>query len=57
MAIFDSIDWGVLTPSPQRRQIDDAVFDALGLTVCERDEVYEGVNELVNNRIRRAGSV
>ena len=50
-------DWEVLKPSPERRKIDDAVFDALGLTQGERDAVYEGVTELVENRLRRARSV
>ena len=51
---FDSADWDVLTPSPARRQIDDAVFDALGLTAGDREAVYEGVNELVRNRKAKA---
>ncbi len=37
-------------------QFDDAVFDALSLTQGERDAVYEGVTELVENRLRRARS-
>ena len=49
--------WDVLRPSPARRQIDEAVFDALGLTTGEREAVYEGVSELVTNRKRRARSV
>ena len=55
--IFSTMDWDVLKPSPARRQIDDAVFDALGLTAGEREAVYEGVSELVTNRKRRARSV
>ena len=55
--IFRSTDWDVLSPSPERRLIDDAVFDVLGLTQGERDGVYEGVRELVQNRKRRAKSV
>ena len=51
------LSWDVLTPSPERRLIDDAVFDMLGLTQGERDGVYEGVTELVENRLRRARSV
>ena len=54
---FDSEDWDVLSPSRERRLIDDAVFDVLGLTQGERDGVYEGVRELVENRKRRARSV
>ena len=55
-ALLKSADWDVLDPSPARRKIDDAVFDALSLTQGERDAVYEGVTELVENRLRRAGS-
>ena len=47
----------VLTPSEARREVDEAVYEALGLTAGERDAVYEGVRELVGNRRRRAGSV
>ena len=54
---FNAADWDVLTPAAARRHIDGAVFDALGLTAGERDAVYEGVTELVQNRRRRAGSV
>ena len=31
-AIFASSDWDALTPSPERRELDAAVFDALRLT-------------------------
>ena len=55
--IFQTEDWEVLSPSPERRLIDDAVFDVLGLTQGEQDAVYEGVTELVENRLRRARSV
>ena len=57
VAAFATTDWDVLHPSPERKQIDDAVFDVLGLTTGERDAVYEGVIELVENRKRRARSV
>ncbi len=46
-AVFNAADWDVLTPSAARRRIDDAVFDALGLTAGEREGVYAGVTELV----------
>lgn len=49
-------NWDVLTPSPERRKIDAAVFDTLGLTTGEREAVYEGVHELVQNRIAKAAS-
>ncbi len=55
--IFRSSEWDVLTPSDERRQIDNAVFDVLDLTQGERDAVYEGVTELVKNRRRQAQSV
>ena len=57
VGIFASTDWDVLTPSAERLQIDAAVFDVLGLSQGERDAVYEGVTELVENRLRRARSV
>ena len=57
VSLFRTTDWNVLSPSPERRLIDDAVFDVLGLTQGERDGVYEGVRELVENRMRRARSV
>ena len=47
-------DWDVLSPSPERRQIDDAVFDALDLSQDKRVAVYEGMIELAENRRRRA---
>lgn len=39
--------------SPARREIGDAVFEALSLTQGEREAVYEGVRELVGNRLER----
>ena len=56
-SVFNATDWDVLTPSAARRHIDGAVFDALGLTPAERQAVYAGVTELVENRRRRARSV
>ena len=55
--VFNAADWDVLTPSAARRHIDDAVYDALGLTPDERAAVHAGVTELVANRKRRAGSI
>ena len=52
-----STDWNVLRPSVARRQIDNAIFDILGLTPGERDGVYEAVVNLLGNRKQRAGSV
>jgi hypothetical protein len=44
-------------PLPDRKALDDVVFDALGLTEAERKEVYWAVCELVQNRLRKAKSV
>ena len=54
---FNAADWDVLNPSAARRHIDDGVFEALGLTAGEREAVYAGVTELVENRRRRARSL
>ncbi len=54
---LSSTDWDVLNPSPARRALDNAVFDAVGLTQGERDAVHEAVVELVENRLRKAKSV
>ncbi|MCX7944137.1 MAG: hypothetical protein N2746_06475 [Deltaproteobacteria bacterium] len=40
-----------------RKVLDDIVFDALGLTEEERNEVYWAVAELVKNRLGKARSV
>ena len=42
---------------PDRKALDDIVFDALGLTEEERKEVYWAVAELVQNRLKKAKSV
>jgi len=44
-------------PLPDRKVLDDIVFDVLGLTQAERDEVYWAVCELVKNRLEKARSV
>lgn len=44
-------------PLPDRKRLDDIVFDALGLTANERKEVYWSVCELVKNRLDKADSV
>jgi len=43
-------------PLPDRKALDDIVFDALGLTEEERKEVYWAVAELVQNRLKKAKS-
>lgn len=44
-------------PLPDRKALDDIVFDALGLTEEERKEVYRAVCQLVWDRISKAKSV
>jgi len=46
-----------LLPLPDRKALDDIVFDALGLTEEVRKEVYWAVVELVKNRLDKARSV
>ncbi len=50
LSIFDEIH------QPDRRALDSIIFDALGLTQGERDGVYEGVIQLVTNRLQKAKS-
>ncbi len=44
-------------PLPDRKALDDIVFDALGLTEEDRKEVYWAVAELVKTRLEKARSV
>ncbi|MBN2395506.1 MAG: Eco57I restriction-modification methylase domain-containing protein [Candidatus Atribacteria bacterium] len=44
-------------PLSDRKELDNIVFDALGLTEDERNEVYRAVCRLVWNRISKARSV
>jgi len=44
-------------PLPDRKELDDIIFDILGLTKQERKEVYWAVCELVKNRLEKARSV
>ena len=44
-------------PLPDRKALDDVVFDALDLTDEERKEVYWATAELVKNRLDKARSV
>jgi hypothetical protein len=44
-------------PIPDRKALDDIVFDILGLTESERNEVYWAVCELVKNRLDKARSI
>ncbi len=43
-------------PLPDRKELDDIVFDAIGLTDEERKDVYRAVCRLVWNRISKAKS-
>ena len=40
-----------------RRTLDSIIFDVLALTQGERDAVYEAVINLVEARLKKAGSV
>lgn len=42
---------------PDRRALDEVVFDVLGLTEAERLEVYRAVVDLVKNRLTKAQSI
>ena len=55
--IFASEEWDAVRPSESRRALDAVVFDALGLTAGEREDVYAGVASLVGDRKQRARSV
>lgn len=43
-------------PLPDRAALDTLIFDALGLSPAERQEVYWAVAELVQQRLRKAAS-
>ena len=43
--------------SNERRSLDNIIFDILGLTQGERDAVYEAVINLVEARLKKAGSL
>jgi len=43
-------------PLPDRKVLDDLIFDELGLTQEERNEVYWSLAELVKQRLEKAGS-
>ncbi|MBI1903486.1 MAG: hypothetical protein HYS13_20475, partial [Planctomycetia bacterium] len=42
--------------SPDRRALDELIFDRVGLTSAERDGVYESVRDMVASRLARAAS-
>jgi hypothetical protein len=43
-------------PLPDRKALDDLIFDELGLTEAERKEVYWATAELVKQRLDKAAS-
>lgn len=45
------------SPLPDRKRLDDIVFDILSLTADERHEVYWSLCELVRNRLEKAKSL
>jgi hypothetical protein len=51
LSVFDEVN------QPDRRALDDIIFDILGLTQGERDAVYEAVVKLVQARLEKARSV
>jgi hypothetical protein len=53
LAVADRLD----LEDDDRRTLDSIVFDALGLTKGEREAVYEAVINLVEARLKKAGSV
>ena len=55
--MFDSFDWDVRTMSQERINLDNLVFDALNLNISERDQVYEDLFMLVNNRVKKSQTV
>lgn len=42
---------------PDRRVLDNIIFDILGLKENEREEIYRAVVELISNRLKKARSV
>jgi len=44
-------------PLPDRKKIDDLIFEELGLEMHERKEVYWAICELVKNRLEKAESL
>ncbi len=49
--------WREELVQPDRRELDNVIFDALGLTNGERDAVYEAVIDLVSKRLQRAQTI
>jgi hypothetical protein len=49
--------YSILYPLPDRKALDDIVFDILGLTEEEQKEVYWAVCKLVKNSLEKARRV
>ena len=45
-----------ITPLPDRKALDDLIFNEIGLSIEERNEVYWSTAELVKQRLDKAGS-
>ncbi len=56
-SIFESDEWDVRYPSEQRLKLDTGVFDALHLSLGEREAIYEETARLVENRKMKAGAI
>ena len=41
----------------ERRMLDNIIFDVIGLTKTEREDVYKAAIRLVDDRLNKAGSV
>jgi hypothetical protein len=57
ISIRDILDINEEFTQSHRQELDNIIFDILGLTKGERDAVYEAVIELVNQRFVKARSV
>ena len=54
VSMFDSDDWDVRNMSIERIKLDNIVFDALELSINERENIYNDLCELVNNRVKKS---
>ena len=54
--ILDNFEEQEPIPLPDRKDLDDVVFDAIGLTEEERKDVYWAVCRLLWNRVSKAKS-
>jgi hypothetical protein len=51
------IDAQQIAPRPDRRELDNIVFDALGLSDQQRTAIYKAVASVVKNRLDKAASL